>query len=141
MGQKVDIWMPIYWGDYLRDTGHLATLEHGAYMLLIGHYWTTGKPLPDDDKRLANITKLGPDDWLTIRPTIREFFEVNNGKWIHKRIEHELKKANHNRQVASEKGRKGAHARWHSDDASENDIDDEIDALFDNGNEDPRGIS
>ncbi len=35
MSQKVDIWMPIFWGDYHRDTGHLETVEHGAYMLLI----------------------------------------------------------------------------------------------------------
>ena len=128
-------------GDYLRDTGHLETVEHGAYMLLMGHYWSTGEPLPDDNKRLANITGLGLDVWLTIRPTISEFFEVKNGKWTHKRIEHELKKAIRNRRVASEKGHKGAHARWHSDDASENDIDDEIYALFDNGDEDPSSIS
>jgi len=51
---KTTVWMPMYWGDYLRDTGHLTTTEHGAK---IGHYWVTGKPLPDDDKRLANIPR------------------------------------------------------------------------------------
>ena len=131
MNQKVDIWMPIYWGDYLRDTGHLVTVEHGAYMLLIGHYWTSGKPLPDDDKRLSKITRLDLDEWLEIRPTISEFFEVRNGEWFHKRISHELIEAIKWREAASEKGRKGAYARWHKKDDPEIEEDQRIDALFD----------
>ena len=141
MSQKVDIWMPLYVGDYLASTSHLSTEEHGAYLLLLMHYWKTGKPLPDDDKKLANIARLSPDDWLNIKQTISEFFVIDNGEWSQQRLERDRERAIHNRRVASEKGHKGANTRWHSDDASENDIDDKIDALFDNGNEDPSSIS
>jgi uncharacterized protein YdaU (DUF1376 family) len=32
-------WMPLYVGDYPRDTRDLDALQHGACLLLIMHYW------------------------------------------------------------------------------------------------------
>ena len=36
---KTGIWMPVYIGDYLRDTQDLSAEEHGVYFLLLMHYW------------------------------------------------------------------------------------------------------
>lgn len=82
--------MPFYIGDYLRDTQHLNTEKHGAYMLLIMAYWASGKPLPDEDEHLATICRLPLERWQIVRPTIERFFRVANGEWRHRRIDAEL---------------------------------------------------
>lgn len=81
--------MPLYVGDYLADTSHLTTAEHGAYILLICHYWRNGG-LPDKDEQRRRISKMTPDEWAASRDTIAEFFDAD---WKHKRIEFELTEA------------------------------------------------
>lgn len=63
-------WMPLYVGDYLGDTGHLTTTQHGAYLLLMMHYWRKGE-LPDDDRQLSKIAKLPLRTWCEYRATCR----------------------------------------------------------------------
>ena len=82
-------WMPLYVGDYIADTAHLSTVEHGAYLLLMMHYWSKSS-LPNDDKLLARIAKLTAAQWQKIRPVIQPFFQDG---WKHKRIEFELTEA------------------------------------------------
>src|SRR5688500_2390012 len=72
---KPDAWMPLYIGDYKKDTGRLTTELHGAYLLLIMEYWSTG-PLADDDDELAAITVSSPKEWKRMRPKIARFFIV-----------------------------------------------------------------
>ena len=96
-------WMPLYVGDYLGDTGHLTTTQHGAYLLLMMHYWRKGE-LPDDDRQLAKITKLPLKTWRDYRPTLQDFFHEG---WKHKRIDAELARmmrVSEKRAVAGQKG-------------------------------------
>ena len=96
-------WMPLYVGDYLGDTGHLTTAQHGAYLLLMMHYWRKGD-LPDDDRQLSKITKLPLKTWCEYRPTLQDFFGEG---WKHKRIDAELAKmvrVLQQRAIAGQKG-------------------------------------
>lgn len=111
-GARPDTWMPFYWGDYLRDTMHLRTEGHGAYMLLIGHYWHNGRPLPDDDDYLRAVTKLDPKAWGKLKPTLAAFFDVGDGVWRHKRVDDELETAQAKLDAKSKAGKKGAERRW-----------------------------
>ncbi len=89
---KPDAWMPVYIGDYLRDTLHLGATEHGAYFLLMMAYWCNKGPLTDDDRMLRSITKCPDHEWARTKGTIARFFTIQDGKWIHKRIDEELKR-------------------------------------------------
>lgn len=89
---KTDKFMPLYIGDYLRDTTRLTTEAHGAYLLLLMDYWVNG-PAPDDDLVLSSITKMALKDWRKIRPFIAPFFHAENGVWINKRSDEERSKA------------------------------------------------
>lgn len=112
-GSRPDTWMPMYWGDYLKDTGHLSTIEHGAYLLLIGHYWSSGSPLPDDDGKLRRIAKIeSAAKWKKLRPAIETFFKVGSGVWRHGRIDRELEAASKRSSDAKARAGKAAKARW-----------------------------
>jgi uncharacterized protein YdaU (DUF1376 family) len=82
-------WLPLYVGDYLRDTRDLNTLQHGAYLLLIMHYWQHDG-LPTDDARLAAIAGLTVAQWRRIREPVQAKFADG---WKHKRIDAELARA------------------------------------------------
>lgn len=103
--------MPIYWADYFADTLHLTTIEHGAYLLLIGAYWRRGEPLPDDDKFLAQVTKIGSKRWKKIRVVVSKYFILKDGVWIHKRLEKEILRSNARSASAQRAGNASATAR------------------------------
>ncbi len=107
-------WMPLYIGDYHRDTMGLTTLEHGAYLLLIMHYWSCGG-LPNDERQLHRITRCPNNQWAKVWKTLQPYFSVqrNNSGSLelkHNRIEEELKKAEMISLKRSVYGEKGARA-------------------------------
>lgn len=110
-GAKPDTWMPLFIGDYLKDTARLSTEQHGAYLLLIMDYWTNGAPA-DDDEELAAITRLDPKTWRKHRAKIERFFQVEGGRWNHKRIDAELSSAQGKSDKAAEKASAAARVRW-----------------------------
>jgi uncharacterized protein YdaU (DUF1376 family) len=95
--------MPLFWGDYLRDTRHLSLEEHGAYLMLIAHYWERGS-LPEDDERLARILGITKLQWRKLKPVLSPFF---NDDWTHDRIEFEIEYTEEKREKNRKNGEAG----------------------------------
>ena len=101
--------MKLYIGDYLGDTQHLSTLEHGAYILLIMAYWQHGGPIENDPKLLRRLTRTDPKTFQKVSENVLKMFQVTDGLLVHKRIEKELRK----RIQVSTAARDAINTRWY----------------------------
>jgi uncharacterized protein YdaU (DUF1376 family) len=123
MSSRPDGFMPLYIGDYLADTSHLSTAEHGAYILLLMHYWRTGLPLTDDDAALSRIARATRPEWRSARGAVRAFFRpaiVNgNNVLVHSRVERELMKAKERYEAKRKASVLANEKRWGSHRVSE----------------------
>ena len=108
--------MPLHIGDYKRDTGHLRAAQHGAYLLLLFHHWSTGS-LPDTDDQLAAIACMTRGEWRKARPIIEKFFKPG---WRHGRVEEDLASARESYEKRAKAGEKGGKAKATSKQSSSN---------------------
>jgi uncharacterized protein YdaU (DUF1376 family) len=109
-------YMQLYVADYLADTAHLSTIEHGAYLLLIFNYWQRGESFKAKDeqtlnKRLASVARLSEHEWVNVKETLEEFFEISEFEWKHSRIERDLEQVNSKSAKASAAGKASANKR------------------------------
>lgn len=101
-------YMPMFWGDYWRDTTHLSDAEHVSYLRLISHYWQHGC-LPQEDSRLARIAGRSDAEWLDMKPMLQAFFKQC---WVHARVDRELQKQKLLHDTNADRAKKAAAARW-----------------------------
>jgi len=110
--KKTDTWMPLYVTDYLGDTMHLSTTQHGAYLLLLLACWKSDGVLPDDDAQLAAITRLSLADWKKNAAVLRRFFSLTEQGLEHGRVRKELDKAVALSNKRAAVGAAGAASKW-----------------------------
>lgn len=101
-------WTAFYWRDYIANTGHLSLQEHGAYLLLMAHYYMTGNPIPANAEQMHRICRCTTDaEKSAAESVLAQFFIEQDGQHHHERIDDELKKSNE----ISEKRAKAARMR------------------------------
>jgi uncharacterized protein YdaU (DUF1376 family) len=100
--------MPFNVIDYRADTGHLTLIEDIVYRRLLDEYWVTGKPLPDDEKRLATIVKMSLKQFKIVFPAVKRFFKSTGQSLTHRRVDEELAII----EEKSQKYAKNAESRW-----------------------------
>jgi len=111
MSSRPRLWMPFYWGDYIADTQHLSTFQHGAYLLLIAAYWCNGGPIPSDPAYLARVVRCSRDKVARYLNPVLAMFTCDGSLLHHKRIDNELLRSSDRQAAAIANGRAGGLAK------------------------------
>lgn len=117
---EFDHWMRLNIGDYVADTMHLSTFQHGLYILLLMHAFRHHGRLPEDEKELARICRCTSLLWQSQGGSAVALFSRVAGGYIHKRVMLELGRAEHVTIVRRSAGKAGAAKRWGEENSSSN---------------------
>lgn len=104
-------YMQLYVADYLGDTRHLTTEQHGAYLLLLMTMWRSDGVLSDDPAKLARIAGLTVARWNKISADVLAFFTPCDGGFTQGRLVAELTIADEKSEKRSQAGKAGARAK------------------------------
>lgn len=106
-------YLPLYVADYETDTLHLSLEEDGAYTRLLRLCWRTpGCSLPDDDAWIMRRLRVTEEDFRrVVRPIIDEFFVIQRGRIVSKRLRKEREKVDAISIKRSEAGKQGVRSK------------------------------
>jgi len=105
-------YMPLYTGDYLRDTMGLTVEQHGAYLLLLVHYWNNGGPFEFDLTTMARVVGVDSTAMAALWEKVGKYFQVDNGMVHNKRSDAELVRVAKYYAAQRSNGKAGALKRW-----------------------------
>lgn len=97
----------LYIGDYQRDTAHLSLVEHGAYLLMLQHYYATERPLPKGTALFRMLRASNKDEKGAILSILRQFWEEKDDGFINARALDEIKHRQAVRVINQEVGKLG----------------------------------
>ena len=105
-------YLPLFTGDYLRDTQHLSLTEHGAYLKLLMHCWDQKGPAPLDDRKLYGICNArSKEEMSAVLHILEEFFVRMDDGWYNRRLQREVEKSEAISRARATAGRLGFEAR------------------------------
>lgn len=84
----------LYIGDYQRDTAHLSIAEHGAYLLMLQHYYATEKPLPAGKALHRMLRAQDKAERDAIDAVSSQFWSTTDAGLVNVRADDEISKAN-----------------------------------------------
>lgn len=105
-------WMPLYIGDYLGDTGHLSQGQHGAYLLLMMHYWSKNMLQASVEQCYKIARAYSEEEKENVRLVLADFFTLDDGNYVQSRINSELERVNSITESNKKRAQAGAAARW-----------------------------
>lgn len=115
-------WFKLYIGDYQRDTAHLSITEHGAYMLMLQHYYATERPLPIGKALHRMLRAQDKAERDAIDTIAAQFWAETPAGLVNARADDELAKAgaqaDTNRAIALAREAKRKEARGQHDDST-----------------------
>ncbi len=80
-----------YVGNYMKKTGALSLMEHGAYTLLLDACYATEKPLPADKDSLYRIcSAIKPAEQEAVMKVANEFFPIGSDGLRHNAMADEM---------------------------------------------------
>lgn len=98
-----------YFGDYQRKTSHLSLSQHGAYSVLLDHYYATAQPLPREIEELYRLCRaMKPEEQKAVRNVADKFFPVGEDGLRHNsRADEELSLWEAQADLSRQNGKKG----------------------------------
>lgn len=83
----------LYIGDYQRDTAQLSIAQHGAYMLMLQHYYATEQPLPSGKELHRMLRAQDKTERDAIDAVAAKFWHLTDDGLVNDRADVEITKA------------------------------------------------